>query len=213
MSVKYKSFFRNNYIDVETAIDPDCSMLVNGVLIETDGFECLSIESFKNYTKEQLKIFDCFINKYGSCMLINYNLKVLIPVNVVEKNTGNNFCENIIIEINNSDDNIIGKLRFLDYDTGNICDVKSWDVFSAFDKLHGKIKQNFIVKICAFCKKSSYNPYGGIDFFSHLCFNECAEEFCKLDLKNKFTIGPLMNNNKGKFKNVSLTSSCNEYME
>jgi hypothetical protein len=49
---------------------------------------------------------------------------------------------------------------------------KDYDLLDAFEILYNEINQDYLVRICAFCKKSCWNPYGGVDFLNHLCFNE-----------------------------------------
>jgi hypothetical protein len=62
-------------------------MIVEGVIIETDGFEVLSIGRPENYSDQKLKIFD-YNDKSGSLILKNYNLRAELPVTVIEKHTG-----------------------------------------------------------------------------------------------------------------------------
>jgi hypothetical protein len=212
MCEKYTAFFINNYIQTETQIFFDRNneiymspMIVNDIIIENDGFCDLIIFGIENYKKEQLKIFDYDMTENGDYVLKNYNLKTLIPINIIDKNTANNICENIIIENNNG----IKKIKLLDYEVI----VKYNDWVEAFNDLQRKFKENYRVKICAFCKKSSWNPYGGADFFNLLCFKNFTEEYNQLNIKDKMNIGNLMNKNKGKFNFVYLISSCNEYVE
>jgi hypothetical protein len=183
-------------------------MIINDVIVETDGFEVLCIEQSENYRTDQLRIFDYDI-KHGCYILKNYNLKTAIPINILNKNTKELFSDNLFIEIDDNNRETTRKLKVFDKEII----VNGWDLVGAFHNLHQEIKQNYMVKICAFCKKSSWNPYGGIDFFNHLCFKEFAEEYYKLDIKNKETTGSLMNKNSGKYKSVYLINSCNDYLE
>jgi hypothetical protein len=214
MCIKLNSIFRNNYLKIETEIvlgdnsKYDSPMIINGIIVETDGFEVLSIEQSENYGREQLKIFDYDI-KHGCYILKNYNLKTSVPVNMENKNTKELFFDNLFIEIDDTNGETIRKLKLFDKEII----VNGWDLVGAFNNLHREIKQNYTVKMCAFCKKSCWNPYGGIDFFNHLCFKEFAEEYYKLDIKNKETISALMNKSTGKYKNVYLINSCNDYRE
>jgi hypothetical protein len=214
MCIKLNSIFKNNYLEIETEIalgdnsEYSSPMIINDVIVETDGFEVLCIEQSENYGTEQLKIFDYDI-KHGCYILKNYNLKTSVPVNIINKNTKELFSDNLFIEIDDNNGETTRKLKIFDKEII----VNGWDLVGAFNNLHREIKQNYTVKICAFCKKSSENPYGGIDFFNHLCFKEFAEENYKLDIKNKENIGGLMNKNPGEYKSVYLIDSCNDYKE
>jgi hypothetical protein len=119
------------------------------------------------------------------------------------------FSDTLIIEIDENSDRIIRNLRIFDKEII----LKDFDFCGAFEYLHKEIKEKYTIKICAFCKKSSWNPYGGVDFFNHLCFNEFSEEYNKLDVRNKNNISYLMNKNIEKYKNVYLIGSCNDYEE
>jgi hypothetical protein len=86
MCIKYDTFFTNAYINVETQIvfggnnsKYVSPMVINGLIVETDGFEGLYIETFEDYTKEQLKIVDYDI-KNGLYILRNYKLETIIPI-------------------------------------------------------------------------------------------------------------------------------------
>jgi hypothetical protein len=212
--MELNSIFRNNYLNIETKIvlgdnsKYDSPMIINGVIVETDGFEVLCIELSENYGKEQLKIFDYDI-KHGGYILKNYNLRTSVPMNIRNKTTREIFSDNLFIEIDDNNRKTIRKLKLLDKEIV----VNGWDLLGAFNNLHREIKQNYTVQICAFCKKSCWNPYGGTDFFNHLCFKEFMEEYYKLDIKNKENISGLMNKNTGKYKSVYLINSCNDYRE
>jgi hypothetical protein len=214
MCIELKSIFRNNYLKIETKIvlgdnsKYDSPMIINGIIVETDGFETLCIEQSENYETEQLKIFDYDI-KHGDYILRNYNLRTSVPINIINKNTNEFSSDNLFIEINDDNRKTVRKLQLFDKEII----VNGWDLVGAFYNLHREIKQNYTVKMCAFCKKSCWNPYGGTDFFNHLCFKELAEEYYKLDIKNKESVGGLMNKNMGKYKSVYLINSCNDYRE
>ena len=111
--------------------------------------------------------------------------------------------------MNNYNNETIRKLEFLDEELV----VNDFDLLGAFEKLFENVKQNYMIKICAVCKKSSWHPYGAIDFFHHLCFKEFAIEYYKMCVKDKMNLMSLMDKNAGKYKNVYLTSFCNEYEE
>ena len=113
MKQGYKSIFSNAYITVNTEIvdfDVDGSnyispIVVNGVIMETDGFECLTIDPPKRYSEEQLKQFDYdIVYPYGDktkevFMLKNYRLKTFIPVSVLNKDINKWETANLVIEM------------------------------------------------------------------------------------------------------------------
>jgi hypothetical protein len=211
--MKYETTFENNYIKTKTEIvydnnDPEyfLPMTVNGIIIETDGFEALTINSSENYSKDQLKIFDYDLVK-GFYKLKNYYLKTIIPISIIEKNNGRDFLENMIVEIIDKENNTIRKIKIFD----NEIVVKRSDLLEAFDELYETIKEKYIFKICVFCKKSSWNPYSGNDFYNHLCFREFAKNYYKIDRNNKIEIVKLMEENNRKYKSTYLTYFCNEY--
>jgi hypothetical protein len=214
MSIELNSIFRNNYLKIGTKIvlgdnsKYDSPMIIDGVIVETDGFEVLYIEVSENYETERLKIFDYDIRN-GYYILKNYNLITSVPMNIKNRTTSGMFSDNLFIEIDDNNGKTIRKLKLFDIEIT----VNGWDLVGAFYNLHREIKQNYTVQMCAFCKKSCWNPYGGIDFFNHLCFKEFAEEYYKLDIKNKENISGLMNKNTGKYKSVYLINSCNDYRE
>jgi hypothetical protein len=212
---RINAVFENTHLKVNTQIiigddNPNYSMpmVVNGITIETDGFEVLSIDKQDKYDNEQLKIFDYDI-EYNVYVLKNYSLKTIIPMNIIEKHTGKMQTETLYVEINNKNGRTTRILRIL----GKEIAAENYDILGAFEKLYNEVNKEYIIKICAFCKNSCWNPYGGTDFYHHLCFKEFADEYCRIDIKDKMNIVRLMEKNKGKYNNVYLTNYCDEYME
>jgi hypothetical protein len=210
--MKYKTFFENSYIKTKTEMVYDKNdreysfpMTVNGIIIETDGFEVLTINSSENYSKDQLKIFEYDFMK-GFYKLKNYHLTAIIPINIIEYYNGKHLLENIVIEMIDKESNTTRKIKILNKEII----VKKHNLLGAFDELYENIKEKYTLKICAFCKKSSWNPYGG-DFFNHLCFKEFSEDYYKINRNNKTEIAKLMGENNGKWKSIYLTHFCNEY--
>ncbi|MDR0747543.1 MAG: hypothetical protein LBE89_06610 [Helicobacteraceae bacterium] len=183
-------------------------MCINEIIVETDFFEGLSIDLSENYTREQLEIVDYDI-KNGVYVLRNYNLETIIPIDIVDKNTGKSISKNIFIEMDNKNGEMKNKLKFIDKEIV----YKNYDLLNAFERLYTEINHDYLIRICAFCKKSCWNPYGGSDFCNHLCFKEFSEEYNKIETKDKLTIAEILNKNIDKYRNVYLTYSCNEYME
>jgi hypothetical protein len=215
MCVKYNTIFENTYLKVDTQIimdndNPNYSMplIINGIIIETDGFEVLSIDKQEKYSNEQLEIFDYDIECHVY-VLKNYNLHTIIPINSIEKYTGKTRAETLHVEMNNKNGHIAKTLKIPDKEIV----VNNDDISGAFEKLYNEINKEYTIKICAFCKNSCWNPYGGTDFFNHLFFKEFTNEYYKINTKDKMEIVKLMEKNKDKYKNVYLTNSCNEYKE
>lgn len=216
MCIKYDSFFENNFIKIDSQIimennNPNyiSPMNINGIMIETDGFEILSIDAQEKYSPEQLKIFDYDI-KHNLYVLKNYRLRTIIPIDIVEKNTRKIISERLSVEMDDKNNHTIRTLKIFNKETI----INNFDMLEAFEKLYNEINKEYAIKICAFCKNLCWNPYGGTDFFNCLCFKEFADEYYKIDTKYKMNIVELMGKNKGKYnKNVYLTNYCNEYIE
>jgi hypothetical protein len=212
--VKYDAVFENTYLKVEAKIiignnNPNYSMpmIINGITIETDGFEVLSIDKQEKYSNEQLKIFDYDI-EYNVYVLKNYSLKTIIPINIIEKHTGKMQTETLYVEMNNKNGRTEMTLRILDKEIV----ANNYNILDAFEKLYNEVNKEHTIKICAFCKNSCWNPYGGTDFYHHLCFKEFADEYYEINVKDKMSIVQLMEKNKSKYYNVYLTNYCDEYM-
>jgi hypothetical protein len=215
---EYKAFFVNNHFKAEAKIvlfddvteNYMMPMFINGIKIETNGFDMLTVLKSENYSKEQLKLFDYEISRYGDYILKNFNLKTIIPVNIIEKNSGNKNSEKIIIEIENYDE-VVKKLRLFDTEIFIINDCTELDcLVGAFEELYDKIKNDYTIEICVFCKNSGYNPCsGGVEYYNHVCYKEFTENYSKLDNKDKLNIEPLVT----KKALVCLTDSCNKFVE
>jgi hypothetical protein len=143
--MKYETTFENNHIKTKTEIVYDNNdqeyflpMIVNGIIIETDGFEALTINSSENYSKDQLKIFDYDLVK-GFYKLKNYYLKAIIPISIIEKNNGRYFFDNMIVEIIDKENNTIRKIKIFD----NEIVVKRSDLLEAFDELYENINEKY----------------------------------------------------------------------
>jgi hypothetical protein len=114
----------------------------------------------------------------------------------------------IIVELKNENKKYSQKLKIMDIEIT----LNEWAYANAFEKIYDQIKDKYILKICACCKKSHWNPYGGSDFLNQLCFKDSFDEYNEIEIKDKTNVGKLMavNNN---FKNVLLTDYCKEYEE
>jgi len=218
--MKYRTIFSNLHGNINTEIDNDddtsecfCPMLVNGVEIETDGFEgLLSIENPEQYSENQLTQFDYDI-KYPYkdktkklLVLKNYQLNSFIPISVLEIKTGKRIEAEV--QITMSHDGI---------DFKRICSLlgkksESSYMDDVFDELQKQLKGNYIMEICSNCKNSSWHPYGGNEFFNHLCFKTEAEAFQAIEIKNKMSVGGFMKyDNDKNFELVQLTDYCNKF--
>jgi hypothetical protein len=183
-------------------------IIINDVIIEIDSFEILYIDIPENYTQEQLKIFDYDI-QHKSYILTNYYFKTNIPLNIIDKKTKKLLVEYMIIEMENKNSKNTQKIRLFDKESNIYGD----NFLDAFEKLYKEINKDYVIKICTYCKKSCWNPYGGSDFINQLCFNKFSEEYYKIDTKDKMNISKLMNDNDKKYKQVCMVDSCNEYVE
>jgi hypothetical protein len=211
MCIKYDTFFENDFIKIDTqiAMGNNMPMNINGIMIETDGFEVLSIDEQEKYSAEQLKIFDFDINHWGIYVLKNYHLRTTIPIEMIEKNSGEKISEKLFIEMDDKNNQTTTTLKILDKEIV----ITDFYILEGFEKLYEEIHKEYTVKICAFCKNLCWNLYGGVDFFNCLCFKEFADEYYKIDENYKMNILKLMEKNKDKYKFVHLTNCCGEYIE
>ena len=216
MCVKYNTVFTNDKIKTNTQITMgphtlDClsPMIVNGIVIDTEGFECLSIDKPETYSEDALSIFDFDINKYGSYILKNYHARTEIPVEIIEKRTGKESMESIIIEMDNKDNETMQTLKIFDKEIT----VHDFYLEDAFCTLYEEAHEEYSIKICAFCKNFFGAAFGGLDFCNQLCFEKISGEYRKIEKKTKYAILELMDKHPGKCRGVYLTYSCNNYRE
>jgi hypothetical protein len=217
MCIKYKTLFTNEYFTENSEVifydENYCGyispMILQDIIIETDGLELLTINSNEYFNHRNLSKFNYEKHKKHDIYLLkNYELKIFIPINIVDKKHCNESTTEMTIELINENNKNYKKLKILDKEIV----IKENDYTDSFEKIYDEIKDKYIIKICSYCKKSNWNPYGGSDFINQICFKNIFDEFNKIEIKNKNNVGHLIaiNNN---IKNVLLTEYCKEYNE
>jgi hypothetical protein len=213
----FKAVFTNLYINVNTELidytvsSPAFSpMVINGVLIDIDGFEDLTIENIEQYNNEQLKQFDYnVIYPYKDknkklIVLKNYMLKAFIPINIINKTNGIRTLSELILEMNDKDGKINYTISLEDEKTNDV------DIENIFNKFKEQLSEKYIMEICGTCKYNTENPYGGVFLFNQLCFKKYGGEYFKMGIMNKTKFASLLDDKK--WETVYLTDSCNEYI-
>jgi hypothetical protein len=212
----FKAIFINSYISINTElIDYTVSssafspMIINGVLIDTDGFEDLTIENIEQYNNEQLKQFDYNViypykDKNKKLLVLkNYILKAFIPINIINKINGIRTLSELILEMNDKE----GKINYtILLENEKINDI---DIENIFYKFKEQLSEKYIIEICGTCKYNSENPYGGVFLFNQLCFRKYGQKYFKMGIMDKDKFASLMDDKK--WETVYLTDSCNEY--
>jgi hypothetical protein len=219
MNRKYKSIFSNTHISENSGIidfdstDYTSLITVNGIIIEVDGFEDLLIDNIEQYTEEQLNQFDynvIFQNKEKTKKLLvlrNYKLKTFVPVSIINKKTNEIGNANLIIELEHNGKELTIICSLLEEESEK---VLYYDIEIAINNIQKK--SNYFIKICACCKYSFWNPYGGSAFINHLCFRKDFEKFQSIKEKGKFTVGAIMKYDEDRnFDFVYLIDSCKYY--
>ena len=217
--MKYRTIFSNLHGNINTEIDNDDDMsecfypmLVNGVEIETDGFEGLSIENPEQYPENKLAQFDYDI-KYPYkdkekklLVLKNYQLKAFIPIQVLEKESGKRMKVDMEITMTYDGNNFKRICSLL----GKNSDYSDMEV--AFRELQTQLKNDYSMEICSNCKNSSWHPYGGNEFFNHLCFEKESIAFQFIENKTKTSVGGFMKyGNDENWELVQLTDYCDKF--
>jgi hypothetical protein len=216
---KIKAVFSNDFTSHTGIIDFDSSeylspMVINGVIIETDGFEALSIDNTEQYSEEQLKQFDYDIifpykDKTKKLFVLkNYNLQTYIPVSITKKETNKSETAELIIEMIHNGKNLTLSCSLLEEKSENF-DSENLEI--ALNNLQEK--SNYFINICACCKNSNWNPYGGMVFLNQLCFRNDSEKFQNMKLKTKYTVASIMKDDADRnFDLVWLTDNCKYYI-
>ncbi|WP_276378744.1 hypothetical protein [Flavobacterium sp. H4147] len=219
--MKYKSIFSNLKGTFNTEME-DLNensseyfypIEIDGVIIETNGFEALTIDNVEKYTETQLAQFDYDIkypyNDKGKKLLVlkNYQLKTFIPIHILEIETG----KRVVIELQIVMIHDGEQIRLLSTLFGKSSEAIIMET-TLFEKLQNQLDEYYCLEICSNCENSIWNPYGGNDFFNHLCFKKEAREFQAIKEKNKQSIGSFMKFKENKnFENVQLTDYCVQF--
>ena len=218
--MKYVSFFTNSrgivckgfieYLDTDSEyIFP---LYLNEIIIETDGFELLTIDNPQQYSTKQLNQFDYEIrypfNDQTKELLVltNYKLETFIPIFVLEVSTAKIIEAELKITLNHCGENEKRECALLGRISSNS------DLEAAFHEIQSELSPSYIMRTCSNCKNSTFNPYGGNEFFNQLCFVKEAKEFQKIESKAKMSIVEFMKfENERNFDSVLLTHTCEKF--
>ncbi len=219
-SMKYKAIFSDSHGTINTEVkdliesssDYCCPITINGVTIETDGFEELSIDKPEQYSDTQLARFDYDIqypykDKEKKLLILkNYQLKTFIPIHVWEIKSEKRIETEIQIIMTRNEKSITRVCSLL----GAISE--NFDMEVAFGEVQSQLIECYRMETCSNCKNSFWNPYGGSEFFNQLCFKKEAKAFQAIKDKDKMTVVRFMKyDNDKNFQNVRLTDYCEEF--
>jgi len=227
--MKYKAIFSNSKGTVETEISEETlletseyfyPMIINGVNIETDGFESLTIDNPEQYSENQLTQFEYDITypykdkEKKLLVLKNYQLKAFIPIHVREIKSGERIEAEMQIKIYQNGNTVVLKTCSLLGKDSDKFDWKfDWEI--GFQEVQDKLADCYCMETCSNCKNSWWNPYGGNEFFNQLCFVIDAEAFQAIKDKNKDSISRFMKykkyDNYDNFQRVQLTDYCDKF--
>jgi len=171
--MKYKAIFFNRRGAIHTAIEDLTEvssvycfpMTIDGVVIETDGFEELSVAQPEQYAENQLLRFDYDVRyPYKDkdkplLVLKDYRLDTFIPVFVREIKSGKRMEAELCIEMAHNGKSVKRTCRLL----GGESSV--FDMEAAFVEIQEQLKESYGMETCSNCKNSFWNPYGGCSFY------------------------------------------------
>lgn len=219
--MKYKAIFSNREGAVNAMVEDltDVSsvycfpLTIDEVVIETDGFEELSIAESEKYAKDQLARFDyhiCYPYKDKNRQLLvleDYRLDTFIPIFVRETESGKRREAVLCVEMIHNGKDLKRTCRLF----GAASSV--FDMESALVEIQEQLKDSYCMETCSNCRNSFWNPYGGNEFFNQLCFRSEAEAFQAIEEKDKMSIVRFMKyDNDRNFQNVQLTAFCDEFV-
>ena len=218
--IRYKASFTNQHISVNAEVlnyylDPVYThgliLLLNGVNIDLGGFEELLIEDAEQYGEQQLKIFQYEISypyedkQKKELLLTNFHLEITIPIQYIDKNSNKVQIADLHVHVNCDE-----KRAYKYYFKLLTATTELSDITDALQEIQNQLKDTFVLEICAVCKNSNRNPYGGVPFFNHLCFRNNKESFWALKDKYKHTVGSFMDD--AKWESTYVTYRCEEFM-
>ncbi|MDR2920355.1 MAG: DUF6304 family protein [Tannerella sp.] len=218
--MKYKAIFSNLNGTINTEVedliesssDYFYPIIIDGVIIETDGFEELSIDNPEQYSENQLTRFDYDIqypykDKAKKLLVLkNYQLKTLIPIHILEIKSGKRIETEIQITMTRNEKSVKRACSLLGVISEN------FDMEVAFGEVQSKLAACYRMETCSNCKNSFWNPYGGSDFFNQLCFKKEAKAFQAIQDKDKMAVVHFMKYDDDKnFQNVRLTDYCEKF--
>jgi hypothetical protein len=223
--MKYKATFSNSKGTVETEISEEsflktseyfCPMIINGVTIETDGFDSLSIDNPEQYSENQLTQFEYDITypykdkEKKLLVLKNYQLKAFIPIHVREIKSGERIETEMQITMQHNGGKNIKRTCSLLGETSEQVDMEV-----ALGEVQAQLAECYCMEICTKYKNSWWNPYGGNEFFNQLCFVSETEAFQAIKDKHKSSVADFMKykkyDNYDNFQRVLLTDYCDKF--
>lgn len=217
--MKYKAIFSNRHGEInievedliESSLDYCLPIIIDGVTIETDGFEELSIDNPEQYSENQLTRFEYDIQypykdkEKKLFVLKNYQLKTFVPIRIREVKSEKRIETEIQITMTRNEKNMKRKCSLLGFTSEN------FDMEVAFGELQSQLT-GYYMETCSNCKNSFWNMYGGSEFFNQLCFKKEAEAFQAIQDKDKMTVVHFMKFDDNKnFENVRLTDYCESF--
>ena len=220
--MKYRAIFsnqkgaRNAEIDCNS-IDYCYPLIFNGITIDTDGFELLSIANPEQYSEIQLALFE-YDTKLIQCanedrkllVLKNYQLNVFIPIHILEIQSGKKDTADIQIIMKHDGENGEKGIK-------RICSLlgkssENYNMEEAFREVQAQLAESHCMETCSNCKNSWWSIYGGTEFCNHLCFKSDAEAFQAIKDKNKLTVARFMKyGNDQNWQSVRLTDYCDMF--
>ena len=175
---KYSVTYKDKFGKEETEIYSNGSIL--NISLRGIKFEGIDFESFEG-TIDKNK-FEYVLYENGSAYLTNYELIIVIPINIVRngKELIGNIMAFIAIEHNRS----VVRLK-LESGFGTFENEKEYGDFEgAIIEIQKKLPDNTKIKTCLSCKYSNYHPVGNGMFGELYCFKNLKEETKKICNKN-----------------------------
>jgi hypothetical protein len=212
----YKAVFTNKSGRVDTEVfEADISakemlpFVAYGVTVDTDGFECLAVNA-EQYSERQLAYFDYEHSRRQNLLLLqNYTLETAVPVCVFDRNASRRSNEILTITMTRGE---TAQTSWHYELLGTVYQNAAFDdMQNCLLKLQEKLDSAMLIEICACCKKSHWNPYGGSDFFNQVCLKSAAEEYFALENKDdKKSLGHFMMTHPN-FERTWLVNHCEEF--
>lgn len=218
--MKYKSILTTSekatYTGYVEFNNPDSEhiapLYINDMILETHGFESLSLENPELYTQRQLDAFQFQPARYASenlnpsVSLLNYSLQTFIAITILDTHTGISAIENLTITTKHDKEGYTISCELLGHRSTES------DLPLALQEIQAALAARFVMQICCNCKNATTNPYPGNTFMDHLCFVKQAQQFQKLNSKDSQSIIKFMKYDPEKnFKNVLLTHTCKDF--
>jgi len=216
--MKYRAIFSNFKGTVDTEISDNLPeyfypVIIDSVTIETDGFGVLTIDNSEQYSESQLALFEYEIeypykDKAKKLLVLkNYQLKVFIPIRILEIKSGKRITSEVQITIsNNGGKNVKRECSLFGKSSEN------YDLEVAFGELQKQLIECYCMETCSNCKNSWWSIYGGNEFCNHLCFKSEAEAFQTIKDKDKMSVAHFMKyGNDKNWQSVELTDYCDKF--